>query len=278
MNRGPRKQTLFFDEEDYAFFLETLGQLPDRFGVLPEAYALMRNHYHTQLLSLSGRLSEAMQFLGGTYSSWLNRKHAWDGSAFKGRFRNRLVVREAHLLYLPVYIHLNPDPARPGLVDRFTWTSHRAWVGLEPRPRWLHPEKMLELYGGVRGYRRHLAARMDPPEGFGDVWRSPDTQVVGHASAEPEALLALIATLHGRSVDSLRAARPGCTGDPAAAMAAWCLCALGGLSQVAAATLLGITPSAVSRRLAAWRTRWAEDPEVGCRMDVLLEMLRTRAA
>ena len=109
MNRGARREPVFYDDVSRNTFITFLAELPERFGVLIHAYALMPNHYHLLVESTQGRLSDGMAFLGSRYTQWVNAVHPnWDGPLFRGRFRSKEVVNEQHWHYLPIYLHLNP--------------------------------------------------------------------------------------------------------------------------------------------------------------------------
>ncbi|MBI5526624.1 MAG: transposase [Deltaproteobacteria bacterium] len=171
MHRGARRAPIFKVPADCQGFVDAAKEMVSRFGVEVHAYALMPNHYHLLVRSVSGNLSEAMQYLNGMYTLWLNARHHWDGPVFRGRFRNQLVTAEGHLRILLAYIHLNPVEAH--LVTRLSdqaWTSHRAYVGKEEAPEWLTTKLFRDLLGGpaklhefVLSYRRGV---LEYPEDF----------------------------------------------------------------------------------------------------------------
>jgi hypothetical protein len=89
-----------------------------------------------------------MRFLLSRYAQRVNRLREWDGPIFRGRFKSQVVGRDAGLIYPLAYIHLNPLRAR--LVSNLeddAWTSMRAYLGVEPAPRWLDTDFAKELLG-----------------------------------------------------------------------------------------------------------------------------------
>lgn len=65
-------------------------------------------------------------------NNYFNVKRRRSGHLFQGRFRSLLVDRDAYLLELSRYIHLNP--VRAGLVQKpedYTYSSYRAYVSPE---------------------------------------------------------------------------------------------------------------------------------------------------
>ena len=46
MNRGRRKELIFFEDDDYMIFLKTLKETHRKFNIAIHAYVMMPNHYH----------------------------------------------------------------------------------------------------------------------------------------------------------------------------------------------------------------------------------------
>lgn len=73
------------------------------------AYALMPNHYHLLVSpTKEGSLSLFMRKLNMGYAKYVNEKYQRSGVLWQGTFRKVLVTRDAHFMYVPYYIHLNP--------------------------------------------------------------------------------------------------------------------------------------------------------------------------
>lgn len=179
MNRGARHDDVFLTDVDRNLFLLYLARLPDRFGIVVHAFALLPNHFHLLLETPRGNLSEGMKFVTSGFVRHLNQRYAWDGPVFKDRFRSRLILDDAHWLYLPAYIHLNS--VRAGLVDTpiaDCWNSHQYYAGAVPVPEWLTVDELLEAHGGRQRYSNYLrrvhGGHQQIPEGFDPdaLWRS----------------------------------------------------------------------------------------------------------
>jgi len=96
------------------------------------AYVLMSNHIH--LLLETGRvpLSRIMQGLQLRYTGYFNRKYKKVGHLFQGRYKAILCDRNAYLLELVRYLHLNPERMRsPMQAATYRWSSHGAYLGKE---------------------------------------------------------------------------------------------------------------------------------------------------
>ncbi|MGQ0636516.1 MAG: transposase [Planctomycetaceae bacterium] len=139
-NRGVNRERIFFDKENYAYFLRKFREYVThptspkggvRHAAVVLAYCLMPNHYHFLLQVASAEFSTAMQLLGQSYAQAINRRLDRTGPLFESRFQAVHVDRESYLLHLSRYIHLNPVAA--GLVtapEAWEYSSYREYVGL----------------------------------------------------------------------------------------------------------------------------------------------------
>ena len=128
-NRGVEKRNIFTDKKDWERFHKLLyianSSRPFEFRELENqgietidrgepivaigAYVLMPNHFHILAKEITQNgLSTFMKKLTTGYSMYFNKKHERVGPLFQGRFKADHVVRDEHLKYLYVYIHLNP--------------------------------------------------------------------------------------------------------------------------------------------------------------------------
>ena len=181
MARGNERRPIFFDDHDRHRFLETLAETVEQFGVRVHAYCLMPNHYHLIVETPRANLSRAMGWLQVAYTVRFNRRHRRSGHLFQGRYKAQVVEADPYAQGLVLYIHLNPVrprnktaalPAeRAAEFNRYRWSSHRVYAGLERRPDWLG-EQWLAYWG--RGPGAHTAYRRQIAQAFGkpvdDPW------------------------------------------------------------------------------------------------------------
>jgi|SRR5579864_5366138 len=106
--RGNRRQRIFLDEADYREFEDFLLDAVERSGAVLFAWCLMPNHFHLLLQTLKANLSELMGRLLTGYARYFNRRYRLVGHLFQNRYKSILCEREAYLLELVRYIHLNP--------------------------------------------------------------------------------------------------------------------------------------------------------------------------
>jgi len=131
LNRGVDKRNVFLDETDYVRFLHDCYVFNDVVSVDPNhrlknglkdgggrkrrplvtihAFCLMPNHYH-MLVSENeeGGRSLFMRKLNMGYAKYFNEKYERTGVLWQGTFKKIILERDAHFMYIPYYIHLNP--------------------------------------------------------------------------------------------------------------------------------------------------------------------------
>lgn len=117
-NRGNNKQNIFFEEENYHYFLRLIEKYLCPMSEL-YAYCLLPNHYHL-LLRIDDEClkpSQAFSNLMNAYTKAINKRFHRTGSLFQKPFKRIRVDSENYLINLILYIHHNPQ--NHNLVDRF---------------------------------------------------------------------------------------------------------------------------------------------------------------
>ncbi len=137
-----------------------------RYGVVFYAYALMPNHVHLLVEVRDAPLSRLMQALQFRYTRTFNIRYKKSGHLFQGRYKAILCMRDAYLLELSAYLHLNP--VRAGLVDDpmdYRWTSYGAYVKAEEDglvdTGFVLAQFSRNRGSAMRGYERFVRDRMD---------------------------------------------------------------------------------------------------------------------
>ena len=128
--RGNRRATLFHDKADYAAYLDRLRHYQEQDHLTCYAFVLLANHLHLLVESGDVPLSRTMQRLQFTYTQYYNRRYRKTGHLFQGRYQAIVCDRDAYLVELVRYLHLNPARLRqPQNPWRYPWSSHRAYLG-----------------------------------------------------------------------------------------------------------------------------------------------------
>jgi REP element-mobilizing transposase RayT len=174
-SRGNALQTIFTDDEDRVFFLDTLDKIARRFHWTCHAYCLMKNHYHLVLETANANLSAGMRELNGLYTQRFNRHHAVSGQVMQGRFKAILFERESYLLPLCRYVVLNPlRVGKSRNVEKYRWSSYRATAGLDEAAACLSTEWVLSQFGKqkkrtLERYQAFVAAGIGQPAPWDQV-------------------------------------------------------------------------------------------------------------
>ena len=170
LSRGNEGREIFYGDEDKGLFLETVGEMSDRFDVDVFAFVLMSNHYHLLLRTNLANLSRAMQWLGVTYTSRFNNRHGRSGHLFQGRFKSIVVENEAYVVELSCYAHRNP--LRAGMAKRlmdYKWSSYPVYAYRRKSPVWLKTDLILSFFSGTnprRAYREKVQGYAEEEKGL----------------------------------------------------------------------------------------------------------------
>jgi len=84
----------------------------NKYNAVIYSYVLMDNHYHFLLETKKANLSKFMKYLNTSYTIYFNKRHKRAGHLLQGRYKRILVDKDAYLLELTRYIHLNPVRAK----------------------------------------------------------------------------------------------------------------------------------------------------------------------
>ena len=166
--RGNQRQVIFRSDADRQYYLERLEKYRQRYGFSVYAYVLMSNH--VLLLLETGRfpLSKIMQGLQFTYTGYYNRRYHKVGHLFQGRYKAILCDRQAYLLELVRYLHLNPGRLRSPIDPwRYRWSSHAVYLGKDSLVKIKSAAVLGELAESVGQARRAYLRFMAEGKGLG---------------------------------------------------------------------------------------------------------------
>jgi REP element-mobilizing transposase RayT len=100
VQRGHNKAVVFGEEADYRYYLSTLEDVKEVYGVKVYGFCLMTNHVHLILHpgeSMSG-LGQLMKRLAGRQTRLVNRQESRSGTLWEGRYKSSPVETDAYLL------------------------------------------------------------------------------------------------------------------------------------------------------------------------------------
>ena len=125
--RGNRRQSVFFNDEDYIFYKKTIAAALSQAQVALWAYCLMPNHVHLVVVpETEGGLCDLFRKAHRDYTRRINFREGWRGHLWQERFHS-FVMDENYLLATVRYVELNP--VRAGLcrcAEDWPWSSVHA--------------------------------------------------------------------------------------------------------------------------------------------------------
>ena len=187
-NRGVEKRKIFLQERDYIRFIHDMFEFNDlapaantnyysnlsksnfhRLERKPRkllveilCFCLMPNHYHFLLKEkISGGITEFMRKIGTGYTNYFNTKYDRVGPLFQGKFKAAHITEQAHLLYMPHYIHLNPLGIKMGewrdrkirnvtaalkFLSSYRWSSYPDFIGKVNFPSVTQRDFLYKIY------------------------------------------------------------------------------------------------------------------------------------
>lgn len=199
IGRGVEKRDIVMDDHDRLRFIHNLHAFND-LNATPNyilnarhqehsvrerlvdihSFCVMKNHYH---LLVSERLEKGislfMQKLNMGYTKYFNERHERSGALWQGKYRKVLIERDAHFLYIPFYIHLNPlDYAVPewrkGAVSdahkalkslyAYRWSSHLDYLGVRNFPSLIRTDVLSPILGTQVDYENKISDIISAPE------------------------------------------------------------------------------------------------------------------
>ena len=169
-SRGNERRTIFENDQDRIFFIQTLKESLKTYQVILYSYVLMSNHFHLLLETPLANLSEFMRRFNITYTSYYNRKYNRVGSLYQGRYQSILVQKDYYLYTLSRYIHLNPVrlvkmenvplKEREKYLRQFKWSSLKGYLDKNHTSSFVDYKTILLEYGG------------DNPKGRNHYWQA----------------------------------------------------------------------------------------------------------
>jgi putative transposase len=158
VQRGNRREDVFFCDADRSTYLDWMRQYCDEARVRILAYCLMTNHVHLVAVPMSDEgLEMALRPLHTRYAMRVNRRRGSKGHVWQGRFFSS-TLDESYLWAAIRYVERNP--VRAGMVDRaerYRWSSAPAHCGPGADPVLTRDAVWLETLRSVDNWPDWLA-------------------------------------------------------------------------------------------------------------------------
>jgi REP element-mobilizing transposase RayT len=150
-NRGTLRSNIYFEDEDFRYFLNRLRKYKDKYDIRIAAFCLLSNHYHILAKQASNEFTIG-KFIGDLqngYTKFINKKYKRTGVLFEGPAKTIFVKEKIYLNWIAEYILLNPVEAK--LVDSAKeWEYSSAYELIkEPKNMITSIVEQIEIYGSL---------------------------------------------------------------------------------------------------------------------------------
>jgi putative transposase len=157
--RGNRRGTVFFCNDDRQSYLRLLGDYATEHEVEVLAYCLMTNHVHLVAVPRTADgLHRMLRPLHMRHAQRVNRAHGWKGHLWQGRYFSSALDDEYFWAAIR-YVELNP--IRAGMVRRaedYEWSSAAAHCGIRRDPLLSASDVWRRRLGAIGDWSAWLAA------------------------------------------------------------------------------------------------------------------------
>ena len=154
VQRGNRRQDVFFSDEDCLYYIKLLKKACTQYGVQIWAYCLMTNHAH--FIAVPGKADSLARCFADAhvrYTRQINKRQGWKGHLWQSRFGSS-VLDEQYLIAAVRYVERNPVRARlTKEAGEYPWSSAGWHLGTRDSDPLVSGDGMLrELIGNWRKY------------------------------------------------------------------------------------------------------------------------------
>ena len=105
--RGNERKRISFGKGEYDEFKEYLLEAHSQYGYRLHCYVLMTAPFPLLIEAPDGNMSKGVHYINGSYANCINRRRNRGGHLLQRRYKGTLVDRDASLLALSRYLHLN---------------------------------------------------------------------------------------------------------------------------------------------------------------------------
>lgn len=299
ISRGNHRQRIFRAPADYTRYCDFLAQYQQQHSFTLHAYVLMPTHVHLLVEMGPTPLAKIMQGLQQSYALYFNRRYGLVGHLFQGRYKALLCQKNAYLLELVRYLHLNP--VRGGLTkspQAYRWSSHDIYLqgqsrsGVTVAP--VLAQFSRERSRAIAAYRSFVQEGMRQPH-RADLYEAKEQRYLGDDTfieeierrarrAEPprpvqlalSEVAAAVSQATGVAQELLKAPGRFRAAAQARALVAYLAREIGGLTLTATAHYLGRDQATLSLGVRKLHERQAQDPRLRTMIGRLAETLRQR--
>ncbi|RJQ56956.1 MAG: transposase [Nitrospiraceae bacterium] len=157
ITRGNWREKIFRDKRDFLKYLEIVSNYKKRHQFRLYSFVLMSNHIHLLIETGGTPLSKIQQGINQSYTMYFNRRYKMVGHLFQGRYKAILCDRDAYLLSLVKYIHMNPLRAKMVQdLNEYKWSSHQCYADKGQNNGLVDTDRVLRMFSEDRVRSKEL--------------------------------------------------------------------------------------------------------------------------
>ncbi len=160
IQRGNRREDVFFSDNDRKQYLEWLKEYCKEHKVEILAYCLMTNHIHLIAVpTTQDGLQKVLKPLHMRYAQKINRERGWKGHFWQGRYFSSPLDGE-YLLFATRYIERNPIRVKKvRKAENYKWSSAKGHCGTAQDDILTTKMKWLNKYEGIDNWSQWLSIK-----------------------------------------------------------------------------------------------------------------------
>ena len=164
-NRGNNKEHIFFEDENYSFFLNLMIKY-----ILPVSevysYCLLPNHYHILIkikevnnlpenyTNGKAKLSQPFSNFLNAYTKSINKKYGREGSLFQKNLKKIKITNEKYLQNLILYINTNPSHHEIENYKTYKHSSYKTLISNQKTN--IYRKDVIELFDNLNNLKYRL--------------------------------------------------------------------------------------------------------------------------
>ncbi len=161
MTRGNNRHTVFYDNQDFDYFLEIFAKYKKLHPFNLYHYCLMPNHTHLLLQTKDAQdFAVFMKKLNLAYFHYYNKRYGWIGHFWQDRYKSQAVGKDSYFIQCGKYIELNP--VRADLVEKpedYRYSSYK-YYGLSQADDLITSDFLYETLGSDMQERQQVYAKL----------------------------------------------------------------------------------------------------------------------
>ncbi len=161
-NRGNNSETIFFEEENYSYFLKLMKkyllQIADVYS-----YCLLSNHFHfiirikdnavltDKYKEENNNIHQPISNMLNAYTKAINKKYNRVGSLFQKHPKRILIQNEKYLKNLILYVNTNSTHHNICDFEKYKHSSYQALIS--NNPTLLKRNEVIELFNDIENFK-----------------------------------------------------------------------------------------------------------------------------